>query len=165
MSRMLRTEHQQAVAMIGLNSHKELRKAFDESIYRKAWLIDGKLAAIGGITGPVLAAFGAVWLAFSSEATKYPLAMVKLMRNQLDEIMLVKRLLVTPMLEGDTAAERFAIFLGFVPATEDGKYFYPSAVSRYGRKEVARQLKEIQDRVPLGTGYAKVMQYRQIEAD
>jgi hypothetical protein len=91
--------------------------------------------------------------------------MVKLMRQQLDEIMRVKRLLVTPMLEGDTAAERFAIFLGFVPAVENGDYFYPPAVSRYGRKEVARQLKEIQDRVPLGTGYAKVMQYRQIEAD
>jgi hypothetical protein len=60
MSRALRLEHQKAVAMIGLNSHRELRGMFDESIFRKAWLIDGRLAAVGGVTGPALSSYGIV---------------------------------------------------------------------------------------------------------
>ena len=164
MSRILRLEHQKAVAMIGLNSHRELRAAFDDSIFRKAWLIDGKLAAIGGVTGPAISSYGLVWLTFSNQATKYPLAIIKMVRGQLDEIMRIKRLLVSSVLEGDEASERFAIFFGFVPATE--KDFVSPAYSRFGRIEVARKLREIDEaRKPLGMGYVRVMAYRQLEAD
>jgi hypothetical protein len=164
MSRLLRLEHHEAVTMVGLDSHRELRRVFDESIYRKAWLIDGKLASIGGVVGSVLSATGMIWLAFSGRATKYPLAMTKLMQRQLAEIMLTKRHLITTIMDGDLASERFAIFLGFVPAT-DGDYVLPAS-SRFGRKEIARRLKEADvARVPVGTGYAKVMAYRQMEAD
>jgi hypothetical protein len=164
MSRMLRLEHKMAVAMIGLDSHRELRTAFDDSMYRKSWLIDGKLASIGGVVGPTISTYGLIWLAFSSAATKYPLAMVRLMRAQLTEIMRTRHLLITTILDGDHASERFAIFLGFVPVV-DGEYIMPAS-SRFGRKEIARQLREIEEaRIPLGTGYAKAMVYRQIEAD
>jgi hypothetical protein len=163
MSRALRMEHQKAVAMIGFNSHREIRAAFDDSSFRKAWLIDGKLAAIGGVTGPALASSGFVWLAFTNAATKYPMAIIKEARRQIAEIMVVKRHLACTILEGDEASARLAIFLGFVPATSDG-YVLP-AHSRYGRKEVARQLKEIDEiRKPLGMGYVTIMAYRQIEA-
>jgi hypothetical protein len=163
MSRVLRLEHQKAVAMVGLNSHRELRAAFDESTYKRAWFIDGKIASIGGVTGTALSSYGLIWLAFSNAATKYPVAMVKLMRRQIAEIMQTKRFLITTILEGDEASERFAIFMGFVPET-DGEYVLPAS-SRFGRKEIARQLKETEVRLPLGTGYAKVMAYRQIGAD
>jgi len=163
MSRILRLEHQTAVAMIGLNSHRELRAAFDDSIYRKAWFIDGRLAAIGGVTGSALSSSGVIWLAFAGIATKYPLAVTKLMKGQIERIMQTRHLLITTILDGDKASERFAIFLGFVPAT-NGDYVLPAS-SRFGRKEIARQLSEAEDiRVPVGTGYARVMAYRRIEA-
>lgn len=163
MARMLRLEHQKAVAMIGLNSHRELRGAFDDSSFRRAWLIDGKLGALGGVTGPAIASSGLVWLAFTNAATKYPMAIIKEARRQIAEIMQVKRHLVCTIVEGDEASERLAIFLGFVPAASGG-YLLP-AHSRYGRKEVARQLREMEEiRKPLGMGYVKVMAYRQIEA-
>jgi hypothetical protein len=150
--------------MIGLNSHRELRAMFDDSTFRKAWLIDGHLAAVGGVTGPALSSYGIVWLAFTNAATKYPMAMIKEARRQIQLIMQIKRVLVSSILEGDDASERFAIFLGFVPATDLDRIL--PAESRFGRVEVARQLKEIQEvRVPLGTGYVKLMAYRQIGAD
>jgi hypothetical protein len=164
MSRALRLEHQKAVAMIGLNSHRELRGMFDESIFRKAWLIDGRLAAVGGVTGPQVSSYGIVWLAFSSAATKYPMAMVKEARRQIEFIMQTKRLLISSILDGDDASERFAIFLGFVPAKEVDHTL--PAETRYGRIEIARKLKEIEEvRVPLGTGYVKLMAYRHLGAE
>ena len=58
MSRLLRQEHAEAIALIGLNSHRELRAVFDESIFRRAWLINGRLAALGGVIGPAASAYG-----------------------------------------------------------------------------------------------------------
>jgi hypothetical protein len=163
MSRRLRLEHQKAVAMIGLNSHRELRAMFDDSTFRKAWLIDGRLAAVGGVTGPALSSWGLVWLAFTNEATKYPKAMTKEARRQIDLIMQTKHHLISSIIEGDQASERFAIFLGFVPASAVDNIL--PAESRFGRTEVARQLKEIEEvRVPLGTGYVKLMAYRHLGA-
>ena len=163
MSRLLRLEHQKAVAMIGLNSHRELRAAFDDSIFRRAWYVDDHLAALGGVTGPAVSSYGFVWLAFSNSATKYPMAIIKESRRQIAEIMRIKRLLICTIVEGDEASERLAIFLGFVPA-RSADHVFPAS-SRFGRKEVARQLKEREEaRVPLGTGYVKMMEYRQLEA-
>ena len=163
MSRLLRQEHAKAIAMIGLNSHRELRAAFDESIFRRAWLIDGHIAALGGVTGSAASALGIVWLAVAAKAGKYPLEMIKEARRQIADIMTVKRMLICTILDGDEASERFAIFLGFVPKKDD-EWIMP-AETRYGRKEVARQLKEIDEaRVALGSGYVRVMQFRHIEA-
>ena len=164
MARMLRVEHARAVALIGLDSHRELRAMFDDSTFRRAWYVDDQLAAVGGVTGPALSSYGIVWLAFTNAATKYPKAMIKEARRQIQLIMQTKHLLISSILDGDDASERFAIFLGFVPAS-DVDHILP-AETRYGRVEVARQLKEIDEvRVPLGTGYVKLMAYRQIGAD
>jgi hypothetical protein len=153
MIRMLRREQKEAMAAIGVDSHRELRAAFDDSAYRRAWLIDGKLVGIGGIAGPMLSPFGLVWLALSNKATKYPLALVRLLRRQLDELMETKRILLTTILGGDEASERFAVFMGFVPL--DGPNYILGVSSRFGRKEVARQMKETG-----GEGYIRIMEYR-----
>ena len=104
-----------------------------------------------------------VWLAVSRHARKYPLEMIKEARRQIAEIMRVKRLLVCTILDGDLASERFAIFLGFVPKKDDE--FLNPAETRYGRRDMARQLREIDEaRVPLGSGYVRVMQLSQLAA-
>jgi hypothetical protein len=154
MVRILRREHQKAVAMIGFNSHRELREHFDQSIFRRAWLIDGKLAALGGVTGSEIAAHGLVWLAFSETATRYPIAIIKEARRQIDILAETKRLLICTLVEGDEAAERLAIFLGFVPVVE-GEYI-ESASSRFGRMEVRRMLRE-KPPMRYGDGHIKLM--------
>lgn len=157
MVRLLRIEHQKAIARLGINSHRELRERFDASAFRRAWLIDGRLAALGGVTGPQAAAVGQIWLALSNEAMRYPLAIVKEARCQITEIMSVKRVIATTILDGDETSKRFAIFLGFVPSDAEAE---APAVSRYGRRELYRRLDTSHAaRVPVGIGYAVAMTY------
>jgi hypothetical protein len=158
MVRLLRHEHQQVIARIGANSHRELRAHFDNSSFRRTWLIDGKLGALGGVTGGKLSSGGLVWLAVAHNAMKYPLAMVREARRQLDEIMTVKRDLVTTILEGDEASKRFAIFLGFVPL---GSEWVNRAESRFGRRDVAHKFDSMSEsRIKIGSGYGVAMTYQ-----
>lgn len=162
MARLLRSEHAQAIAMIGVDSHRELRSVFDASSFRRVWLIDNKMAALGGVTGSKLAATGFVWLALSEGARRFPVAVVHEARRQLDEIMSIKRELATTILNGDTAAKRLAIFLGFHVA-DDG----PGAVahSRQGRIRLSNYLENDPDcRIPIGPSYAIAMGYHHEEA-
>ncbi|SDD95511.1 hypothetical protein SAMN05216337_1017147 [Bradyrhizobium brasilense] len=161
MARILRIEHQQAVARLGINAHRELVARFSESAFRRACLRDGRLIALWGVTGSALASAGYVWLAMSVEATRLPLAAVRETRRQLDEIMVLKRTLVTSILDGDAAAMRFAVFLGFVPADEPGAL---PAVSRDGRRDLARRSERSEGaRLPIGSGSAVTMSYQHAE--
>jgi hypothetical protein len=158
MVRLLRHEHGAAVTRIGLDPHRELRGRFDISAFRRAWLIDGRLAGLGGVTGGSLSSTGYLWLAFSRIATKYPLAMVKEARRQIAEILVTKRDVITTILDGDDASKRFAVFLGFVPL--DMENTNPAA-SRYGRRQVlARCNASDEARVKLGNGFATAMAYQ-----
>lgn len=158
MARLLRSEHAQAIAMIGIDSHRELRDKFDQSSFRRAWLIDGDLAGLGAVTGDALSAVGFVWLALSNKAMKYPVAIVKEARRQLDEIMEVKRELVTTILDGDESSKRFAAFLGLFPA--DAFAYSPSSSSRYGRRRILEAFKQTESRIAFGRGVSTVVSYR-----
>lgn len=158
MVRRLRTEHASAIARLGLDSHRELAERFAQSAWRRAWLVDGELAALAGVTGSQLSAQGLVWLALSKQAVRYPLGVVREAKQQLDELMAVKRLLVTTLLDEDLAAQRFAIFLGFTLASEEGAQ---PAASRAGRRiQMQRAALDPEARVALGQGSALAFAYR-----
>jgi hypothetical protein len=114
MTRLLRAEHRDAVVAIGVNAHRELRDRFDESFFRRAWLADGHLLGLGGVTGSPLASEGMVWLALAGAAARYPVAMLREARRQIDGLMATKRSLMTVILPEDAASFRFARHLGFV---------------------------------------------------
>jgi hypothetical protein len=111
-ARRLRFEHRAAVAGTGIDIHRELRQRFNESSFRRAWLIDGRIEGIVGVCGTTISPHGYVWLAFTEEATRYPVAIVKETRKQLDDIMRVKHQLSTIVIHGDQTSLRFARFLG-----------------------------------------------------
>ena len=114
MSRIMRHEQKDCVLQLGVNIHRQLRGVFHDSpAFRRAWLIDGELAGLGGVIGSLASGSGYVWLALSQEATRYPKAMVREARLQLDELMQTRRRLETSIVEGDVAAMRFAQHLGF----------------------------------------------------
>jgi hypothetical protein len=114
MTRLLRAEHRDAVVAIGVSAHRELRARFDESYFRRAWLRDGELIGLGGVTGSALSYDGMVWLALAVSAARNPIAMVREARRQIDELMTLKRSLMTVILPSDAASFRFARHLGFV---------------------------------------------------
>jgi hypothetical protein len=157
MCRLLRHEHQEAAMRVGLDAHKEMRALFDMSAFRKAWLADGKLIGLGGVVGTVISPGGFIWLALSEQAKKYPIALVKEARRQLDEIMVTKVELATTIIGGDDAAKRLAVFLGFHVA-DIGPGM--TARSRFGRRDLSRYLDSDPElRIPLGGSYAIRMAY------
>lgn len=158
MVRRLRIEHRIAVARLGLNSHQELFDRFGQSTVRRALLIDGRIEALGGVTGSALSGEGYVWLALSARAARYPLALMHRVREQLDLVMQTRSVLVTTVLDGDEAAKRFAVFLGFVPAGDEAAQ---PAASRAGRRVLAARLERDPDtRVAIGSGAAVALAYR-----
>lgn len=160
--RRIRPRHRAIVSSLGLDTHhvhRALRRQFDGSAFRRAWLINGELAALGGVEGTVLSPTGFVWLALTERATQYPIAIIKEARRQLDEIMRTKIELVTTLLPGDDAAKRLAIFLGF-QITDGG--LGDRAYSRAGRRTLAHYVEtESACHVPLdhNGAYAIAMAY------
>lgn len=158
MVRRLRLEQRIAMLRLGVDSHRELFDRFGQSSYRRALLIDGRLEALGGVTGSALSDEGYVWLALSKKAARYPLALIHETRRQLDRVMQTRSVLVTTVLEGDAAAQRFAIFLGFVPASDA---MAQPAASRAGRRVLAARLEQDSEaRIALGHGTAVALAYR-----
>lgn len=155
MARRLRVEHRMALHGTGFDVHGELRARFAESMFCKAWLVDGRLLALGGVTGPQLSAEGLIWFAVSQEALRYPIAMIKEARRQIDGVMVVKRDLTTMILGADDAAKRFAVFLGFRAGGTR------QAVSRTGRRHLLRHIEhEPELRIPVGTSFVIPMAFR-----
>ena len=162
MARKIRSHHATMIEEAGANAHRELRACFDQSAFRRSWLIDGKVEGIGGVIGGVLNPTGMIWLALSNEATRYPIAIVKEARRQLDDLMQVKKEVMTTIVFGDDAARRLAVFLGFHVA-HDG--VGDRAWSRAGRKALSEVMEKYDERiVSVGKIRAVLMGYHYEEA-
>jgi len=113
MVRRLRAEQRDAITALGVNLHSNLRSNFDASMFSRAWLVDGELAGLGGVTGSELSTTGYVWLALSEAATKFPIEIARETRRQLARVLLTKRDLITTIIPEDAKSLRFAEWLGF----------------------------------------------------
>ena len=162
MARRLRHDHLRAVIKAGMSAHRELKASYEDSSFRRSLFVAGRLVALGGVRAPQASLTGYVWLALSEEASKYPILLVKLARQQLDEIMSTKRELATTLLDDDPAALRLAVFLGFHVQDEgDGS----RASSRRERQRLSKFLETCYDRqVQIGTARAIAVGYHQEEA-
>ena len=118
MARRLRGEHRAAMIGLGMNIHRDMTTAFEHSCYRKAWLIDGDLAAIGGVMGSALASSGFVWLALSDGAAKFPFAVAREIRRQINTAFQTRSELAATSICGDINAGRLLRWLGFEPNGE-----------------------------------------------
>lgn len=121
--RKLRPSIVAAMTRLGMSPHAELRARFADSAFRRAWLIDGELMAIGGVTGTGLATEGYVWLALANSATKYPHTIIREIARQMGQIMATRALVYAYILPGDDVSRRFAIAIGF-RAGADGRVEY-----------------------------------------
>ena len=113
MMRRLRADQREAMIAIGVDLHHSIRSNFDISAFSRAWLIDGQLAGLGGVTGPEISSSGYVWLALSERATQFPVEIAKEARRQIERICVTKRNLVTTIIPEDSKSLRFAEWLGF----------------------------------------------------
>lgn len=161
MARATRRDYLGAMLAAGANPHMELRECFDQSSFRRAWLIDGKVAALGGVIGTIMSAEGMVWLALSDEATRHPRAVIREARRQLSGLMRTRRELRASIFEGDDPSLRLAIFLGF--HVLNCAWGGPAETSE-GRRLLAREITANADlRITVGNSFMIPMAYQ--EAD
>jgi len=112
-ARRLRRDHAAVLVRMGVSAHRDLRQRFDASAYRKAWLVDGKLMAVGGIEGPLGSGDGWGWMAFAEDIGLASNHVARMILRELDRAFLVKQSIRTFVLKDDEASLRFAYFLGF----------------------------------------------------
>jgi hypothetical protein len=158
MARHLRRSHRVALAPFGIGIHRELAATFEASAIRIAGLLDGRLAALGGVTGTLLDPHGFTWLALTEEATRHPVTITRAARRVLANIMDIKRELSVSLLDADEAAKRFAIFLGF-HAADDGAG--ATATRRRARVALLRHLDVSDRRIAHGGGHVIMLGYHE----
>jgi hypothetical protein len=103
----LRAEHRRAIETVGANGHRELHNIFDQSSFARD-VRRRPVIALGGVAGSILSPLGFVWIALAQEAARYPLALVKEVRRQIETVMVAKAEIATTIIGGDDAAKRFA---------------------------------------------------------
>jgi hypothetical protein len=111
---LARGDQFEAIVKIGLDPFRELVQAYDETPNPMAWLIDGELAALGGIAGPPgLCPIGIAWLVVAEHATRFSYALAREVRRQISTALEAYPLVVSPLIPNDTKALRFAEVVGF----------------------------------------------------
>lgn len=113
MIRKLRAEQRDAVIGLGMNPHKELRRAYDASSEAYAWIANRELIGLGGVVGTMLSSGGKIWLALAEAATRHPVAVAREAVRQIDRFMKTRDELVTTLLKDDGKSIKFAYLLGF----------------------------------------------------
>lgn len=156
-ARAMRRVHRQSLERLGVDVHRALRTAFDSSYLRRVCMIDGELAALGGVTGSPISPVGVVWVALTEHGARHPLTIVKEARRALDEIAANKLELITTVLDDDETAQRFAVFLGFHVSDEGpGRRSY----SKWGRRQLLDFMRRNPDsRMTHGNGFVYRMGY------
>lgn len=126
LGRMVRRMRETDAALggaLGIAVHAQLRSVFGTSAYRRAWLIDGRLAAIGGVIGTLASGSGFLWFLVSKEAQQHRHALVRHAREHMAEIIETYPVLTTTVARHDEAGRRFAVHFGFRlqhPAVQHG---------------------------------------------
>ena len=112
-TRLLRVEHAAMLLRMGVPIHRELRDSFHRSYYRRAAFVDGHLVAVWGCEGSLISSTGLLWLAMSQYAVKFPMAVLRYAKREIEHLGKTKTELVTTLLPDDEPAHRLAVFLGF----------------------------------------------------
>lgn len=73
----LRAEDAAEVAALGVASAAALRSNFRAAILRRSYFVDGELAAMSGLCGPMLSDIGQPYLLTTAVAERVPIAFVK----------------------------------------------------------------------------------------
>lgn len=162
MARRMRRGQREAIMAAGFDPHRALLARFNESRICRAWMVDGRLMALGGIVGSLLSIHGLVWLALAQEASDHAVPLVREARRQLADVMRTYEELATVLMGDDEPARRFAVWLGFhVGHTGPGQ----PAQGRQDRTMLAEFIRDEPSlRMPLGDSYAVAVGFHQDSA-
>lgn len=112
-SRRLRQDQAQATIALGFREHQTTSVVFAMSLVRRAWFIDGRLAALGGFITSSLDDDAIVWAAISQMCSQYPIATFRTAVANLKEFLATRRSISTTVVRSDARSVEFAKRLGF----------------------------------------------------
>jgi hypothetical protein len=110
----LRNEDAAEITGFGLDPRTALRNSFRHAILRKTAFVDGKIAAMWGLGGAMLADSGTPWLMTTPVVERVPVMFLKVGRAQLAEMLTHRNFLENVVLASYRRACRFLEVLGFV---------------------------------------------------
>lgn len=138
----LRAGDRAEVAALGLDPRDAIRRSYRDAILRRSYFVDGDLAAMSGLCGPLLSDIGEPYLMTTAAAERAPVSFLRLARAAVAE-MLRHRL----RLEGQVDASyhracRLLEVLGFTvseprPIGPNGALFRSYAIVHAEMKRVA----------------------------
>lgn len=101
-------------ASIGLTPHQALWRSYKQSIICKTAFINGKIAAIWGISGVIFADTGQPWLVMSPDIEEYPFRVAFRYRKELEKMQMMFPILEEYVDETNGKAIRMLELMGFV---------------------------------------------------
>lgn len=113
MARTLRDDDRAEIEDAGLPVKHFLFRLYVDSLYRRAALVDGEIAAIWGDCAPLLSTEGHVWLLTAPPIERIPLTFFREARREIGELLRLRSLLRADTGAGYHKAHRFFALLGF----------------------------------------------------
>jgi hypothetical protein len=148
MARRMRKVHRDILESGGVSTHRELLWVFNQSSFRRSAFFEGKIVAMGGITGSRLSTQGVAWLVLAEEFRTHPITIVRHAERLLKQEMQTRSELAATILLGDDAALKFAAYLGF-HVSDDGDG--APATDRASRNRLVHYVENKLDiRIPAG---------------
>lgn len=112
-ARNLRDGDRAEVEATGLTPQRALWQSYRASHIRRAALVDGKVAAVWGCSGPLMAAVGHPWLMTTAAIEAIPVSFVREARSEVAAMLAVHPRLINFVAARYTRALRFLEALGF----------------------------------------------------
>ena len=131
----------------GVSPRAALHRAFVASNYCRAALVEGGVAAMWGVVAPILSDRAMVWLVLAESLGRFPRAIVREARSELQKVMESYSYVDMIVVPDDEASVRFARHLGF--QATDGEFF----------SDDKDALNDPRFRIPIGDGYVVRMGY------
>jgi hypothetical protein len=144
MGRRMRKVHRNILESGGLSPYRELMLMFGQSSFCRSAFFDGRIVAMGGITGSILATHSVAWLVLAEEFRNRPVTIVQHARRFLKQQMQTRSALAATILLEDDAALRFAVYLGFHVFRDDDGDGAP-ATNHRSRARLAHYVKSKRD--------------------
>lgn len=119
----LRADDAAELAALGASPARGVRRSYSRSVFRKTAFVDGHIAAMWGMGGPLLGDTGNPWLLTTPAVERAPFTMLREARAAVAEMLHVKPKLENRVDANYTRAIRFLEALGF--EIEEAKPFGP----------------------------------------
>lgn len=109
----MQSDSAETAIKMGLTPLKALWDSYRRSIICKSAFIDGKLAAIWGVSGSMMSEIGRPWLVLTPETQEYPMQVAFRYRSEINKMLDMFQVLEEYVPESNEKSQRMLELMGF----------------------------------------------------